>query len=513
MSDAEKPLPERLSAEDVRDELQHHAHLLMALAENALLVAESMRDNYFKNTAAFVRHLRLAMQEAEQGRRPDTPLAVHDVSGLRWSEVQNEVVTFIDGGVGQVQVSSRMPILLRVGSYMVRTGERRIAERERFGFYPVILGDLEGGNKERDDFAALVRMTAEILGGLSALERTPDLRVLMFHGPLVNLAGTSSTTGAFPGYAGHAPFTERDIDLFLRRYVPSPDLGRQIKEEFLRRAYLGLYPAMTDRSEAWVERRLFEPLAWLAYLYRRMLDVAARRGPRPIIAGVVERGGLREFSERVVLDRVYRGLREKGHADYFNRLFGRSDLTSPAALLNRLGYNDGLLLAMLLRPGQVTEPWPMRKYDALHSADIALPGEAGTGRVNYAPLRTEPFGFPRVHGCYVHVSERTEPVRVEVFPDLGPEQAIEAARRTYLYARLLPGYGFPIGLDIADKHAHVPRWMTDAYGKLIRFQLGVSLQNGDIGDAEMRRILVQAIYMTNRDWLFRPDPLSRHAHE
>ena len=108
-------------------------------------------------------------------------------------------------------------------------------------------------------------------------------------------------------------------------------------------------------------------------------------------------------------------------------------------------------------------------------------------------------------GCYVAVSETTEPVRIEVLTDLGNDQLERAAHRAYLYARLLPGYGFPVGLDIADKYAKVPTWLTDAYGKMIRHHLGVSLQRGDIGDAEMRRILVQAIYMTHRDWLFRPE--------
>ncbi len=134
-----------------------------------------------------------------------------------------------------------------------------------------------------------------------------------------------------------------------------------------------------------------------------------------------------------------------------------------------------------------------------------MPDEAWTSRVDWGPLRPpNALGFPQVSGCYVQVSETTEPVRVEVFADLGPEQIEEAARRVYLYSRLLPGYGFPIGLDIVDKFADVPSWMTDAYGKLIRHQLGVSLQRGEISDAEMRKILVQAIYMTHRDWLFRP---------
>ena len=40
--------------------------------------------------------------------------------------------------------------------------------------------------------------------------------------------------------------------------------------------------------------------------------------------------------------------------------------------------------------------------------------------------------------------------------------------------------------------------------KLLRFHLGVSLQRGEINDHEMQRLLVQAIYMTHRDWLIRP---------
>lgn len=195
----------RLTEDGVQEELQHQPHLLMRLAENALTVAESLRDNYFKNTAKFVADLRKAMHMASAGLRPDSPLIVHNVKDADWADFQNEVVTFIDGGVGRFQTSSQVPILLRVGSYCVRTGERRLTERERFGYYPVILGDLEGGSKERKDFPDIVRIIAELLGGLSALERIPDLRVLMFHGPLVYLMG---------GYVGHTPFTEKGIDLY-----------------------------------------------------------------------------------------------------------------------------------------------------------------------------------------------------------------------------------------------------------------------------------------------------------
>jgi hypothetical protein len=70
---------------------------------------------------------------------------------------------------------------------------------------PLFLGDLEGGSKERKDFPDIVRITAELLGGLSALKRTPDLRVLMFHGPLVYMMSA---------YAGHTPFTKKTLTFF-----------------------------------------------------------------------------------------------------------------------------------------------------------------------------------------------------------------------------------------------------------------------------------------------------------
>ena len=151
------------------------------------------------------------------------------------------------------------------------------------------------------------------------------LRVLMFHGPLVYLVGN---------YAGHTPFTEADINLFLRHYASGD--GEAMKEEFLRGARLSIYAKMApDRSDEWADRRVFEPLAWIAFLYRKIIEVAKQaRSPVPIVAGVVERGELREFSERVLLDRVFRGLREKGNHDHFNKVFGRTDLELATCIPN-----------------------------------------------------------------------------------------------------------------------------------------------------------------------------------
>lgn len=481
----------RASEDAVRQELQQQPYILLRLAENAMSVAESLRNNYFTNTAKFVSHLRAANSRDKPGERV---LEVLDVPRTSWADLHDEVVTFIDGGVGNVQIASQVPLLLRVGSYCVRTGERRLAQREEFGYYPVVLGDLEGGSRHRKDFIDIVRITAELLGGLSALERTPDLRALMFHGPLVYLVGN---------YAGHSPFTEHDIDLFLGQYAVGASVGRSLKDEFLESARVNVYPRM--EQPRWAERRVFEPLAWMAFLYQRLVSLAQARTPRPLIMGVVERdGGSSEFS-RVVLERIFQRLRDQHKEHYFNEQYGRTDLLSPRALLDRLDYSDALLLAMIMHPGQYSEPWPIAKYDGLRHGYVVVPGEPERVSVDFGSLRPPAsWGFPKVTATYVQILKNAEPLRVEVFSALGDDQLPEAVRRVVLYSRLLPGYGFPVGLDVADKFAKVPAWMTNAYGKLIRHHLGVSLQRGEITDAELRRLLTQAIYMTHRDWLFRP---------
>jgi hypothetical protein len=478
------------SSDDIEAKIQRQPHLYLRLIQNSLTVAESLRRNYFKNTAEFVRLLR--NKASLTGREF---FAGTDVTGLDWYSQRDEVVTFIDGGVGEVRIASQVPLLLRVGSYRVKIGERRLSEREQFGYFPIILGDLQGGSKERKDFIDIVRITAELLGGLSAIVRTPDLRLLMFHGPLVYHVGA---------YAGHTPFTSQDVDLFLHQYTTDPSLGQQLKNRFLAEAQVDIYPKMTDRPDEWIKRELFEPLAWMAFLYRQLILEVKQRSPEVLVAGVVERTVSREFIESQLLERVFRGLRKKGNVDYFNRVYGRTDLTSPKALLDKLGYTDTLLLAMLLEPGEMSETWELDKYTGLRKGEVTLPGDSTREIVDFSPLRPGPIGFPPVLGSYMHVSETTEPVRIETFVELGEDQIHQCALRAYRYARLLPGYGFPVGLDIVDKYAHVPEWMTNAYGKLIRLHLAESLQRGEISDEHMRKIIVEAIYMTHRDWLFRP---------
>ena len=64
--------------------------------------------------------------------------------------------------------------------------------------------------------------------------------------------------------------------------------------------------------------------------------------------------------------------------------------------------------------------------------------------------------------------------------------------RSFEYANLLPNYAFPIGLDIVDKYAAIPGWMTKAYRQLILAQYGRLLAGEyvDMTDVERLQMMV-----------------------
>ncbi len=84
---------------------------------------------------------------------------------------------------------------------------------------------------------------------LHTLNRYPELDVLVLHGPLVYLMGQ---------YAGHVPFTDEDVDLFLRNY----GLEQRLKEQFHAEARR-IYPQMTEqwRAPSWVGRLAVNSIA------------------------------------------------------------------------------------------------------------------------------------------------------------------------------------------------------------------------------------------------------------
>jgi hypothetical protein len=127
--------------QETMQELAKRPHNFVALAQNALTIAHSLRDNYLRNTAArvarFWEHLAKYI-ECNKGGKPlftITSVAI----GKHWDAYCGEEIAFIDSGVGSLDILSQVPRLLGVRNYKVKAGEHMLSQPEEFGFDPVIL--------------------------------------------------------------------------------------------------------------------------------------------------------------------------------------------------------------------------------------------------------------------------------------------------------------------------------------------------------------------------------------
>jgi hypothetical protein len=75
--------------------------------------------------------------------------------------------------------------------------------------------------------------------------------------------------------------------------------------------------------------------------------------------------------------------------------------------------------------------------------------------------------------------------------------------KVYQYARLLPNYAFPVGLDVVDKFAKVPKWMVEAYRKYIMFNFGRLAQEDAINQKELEHMLL-FYHLHQRSFFNRP---------
>jgi hypothetical protein len=75
-------------------------------------------------------------------------------------------------------------------------------------------------------------------------------------------------------------------------------------------------------------------------------------------------------------------------------------------------------------------------------------------------------------------------------------------RLLYHTARLLPRYAFPVGLDIVDKYAKVPDWLS----RNVSARLAAAVLNRAMaeGDARLIAQVRQLFSHTPRDFFYRP---------
>ena len=373
-----------------------------------------------------------------------------------WNDVRGQKTAFVDGGMANLNMLGSAPVAARVGGYIVTPGCIS-DEREQFIMVKHLIDELyvppPGGGVYKGlfpDTGALrdaARISVECAGAVHILVEDSDVTYLFLHGALVNpvsrytdLMENGQPVAVFPD------FSPKAIEILL----PKSEKGRTGRDANFIRVYL------------------------------RQLQLLQQC--KSIVCGVVER----ESQATSVYKELIRHV--VGHPDVPPLLAKSPDEWAHwfVHIAEQFRVTDALLFRCVLEPGEVLTPVAidrneMRRAPQAWAADIQQ--------------------YPQPWVSYMLPSEWGQPIRVEIFQkDLG--RFPDLARLVMHCSWLLPRYAFPVGLDIVDKYAKVPNWMSRPINTNTAVQaLRRAMDAEDTGTFNaLRRMLCGS----TRDWLFRP---------
>lgn len=390
----------------------------------------------------------------------DSPLAIRKVKRDHlnaWAELQNKRVAFVDGGVAKIAgLPGTEPTALRVGIYCVRPGDTKLDSRELWKLIPFVVGDIIDKNTgvvmEDDQHIDLRRLgeaaryVLEPLSALRFVDTQPELESIFLHGPLINQ--------------------------FVQYDEGEPNFVPFLKEEFL--AAVGITKSLLEADVKDIPKSKDGKAMWrqfmavYAYITHRIVSLSTP------MAGVVERSAGTWLAQAV--------LRAAVGAQLIKDSYRKKVLT----LLKRYDISDDFLFGCVLAEGEYITPTQIPKNEVRRARPHWHPVVAQYSKPFATLLKTSEFSFP---------------FRVEL-NDTGNLKQQEIMRTLYHTARLLPRYAFPVGLDIVDKYAKVPDWLS----RNISARVAAAVLNRTIaeGDARMVSQVRQLLAHTPRDFFYRP---------
>lgn len=359
-----------------------------------------------------------------------------------WRNVKKEKFGFVDGGVASIGSLGSEPIAIRVGQYSVTPGVEGEG-REDFSFETQLvdeLYDFDGNDALFEDFSEDSSKLRDMARIFS--EAGTVYKSLFEENKFNYLYLHGPLVNPVAPYDECPSFTDKMINSF------------GITEEKLK-------TFMRERNLQNENVKHF-----IASYYFVLDNIFNSKIP---VIGVIERSaGSRLISEML-----------------FARL-GNSNITQKyIGIMKDYKISDSVLFACVLQEGEYIRPFEVNK-NGIHKAPNHWKSVISL--------------YPKPISTYIKVTDTSFPFRIELYP--GREEIQKLLTVTYHMARLLPHYAFPVGLDIADKFAKIPAWMSKQISKeQSSYMLQQALNSG-------RKDVIDFIKLNltgnTRDWLFRP---------
>ena len=444
-----RPLPASPSLQPSRrkriEDRLHRPHILAQIVKTGIVLSAKAQADFIDVLDTLADELRNLFLEAELIRK------IEINHRKTWGEFKGVTIGFVDGGIANVDVMGAAPLAIRVGSYLVTPGCSGPG-REEFDFQVQLVDELYDSSPGSgiftdwfEDVAKLrdaARICCEVAGLVSLSLRPNPPTVVLLHGPLVN--PVSPYALGTPGQSDAFPnFTSET----LRTLLPGDEKVRTGREANFVSVYLDQLNKLAQGSATCCG----------------VVERASPTFPGPLIKKVLE------------------GLHTSGRVDAPTR---RQFLDKMQAYR----ITDSVIFECVLNEGEYIDPIEIDKQEPHSKIPVVWQAEI--------------IAYPKPLTTYVKSSAETMPVRVESFP-AGPLSHSQLMSLIVHTSRLLPRYSFPVGLDIVDKHAKVPEWMSRQMNAMLSAQLMRKAM--EVGNPAAIRMVKRMLSMNARDWLFRPD--------
>lgn len=360
-----------------------------------------------------------------------------------WAEMAGKAISFVDGGMANVASLGAEPVAVRVGSYTVipgATGE----DRETFKMEKQLVAELFDTTSAHGVYEHLFEDPSKLRDAARFCLEASAARECLNRSPgpeFLFLHGALVNPVSAYADSDFPPFSARGLEILL----PPAEKER------------------TGRDADFV------------FVYLHLLR--ALQQSKANVASVVERGSFSSLVSRTWLD-YFKGQSVSP---------GAPDMETIKRLISDYRISDSLLFHAILNEGEYLSP-------------VEVDRNVASKRPQHSFAVIEEYPRPKV--TYVGVGQFAQPLRVEFFDP--PPAGYETCIRLVIHScRLMPNYAFPAGLDIVDKFAKVPDWMSRPINSALAVQL--MKRAIDTGNPRIIELAKRMLCGTKRDWLFRPD--------
>lgn len=367
-----------------------------------------------------------------------------------WKNAAGHRFAFIDGGTASITALGTEPLAVRVGTYTVIPGDSSL-NREHFGMNHHLVDNMFGPETSTRVFTAdpeeneigkvrdVARIGLESAAALQGVENHTDLQYLFLHGPLVNPVSPYADCPEFSSYAlGQMGLSDSKIRMHAQEVMDSIAEG--------------------DESH-------FIPV--YHYMLKKLFKSSVP------VAGIIERSSM----SRIVATSIIQKRRGTS-----TRLLDRV-----IEEMKKYRINDAMLFASVLNEGEYIRPFEIDKNEQRRASP------------RWDKLIAD---YPKPWTTYVMLRQTALPVRIEMTQGSSFTQYAPMLSLIYHMALLLPLYAFPVGLDIVDKYAKVPSWMSR---QLSRHHAGMVLRQAlASGDLDLYNQIRLTLTRNSREWFLRP---------